>query len=187
MSWFVKNAFNNVYPCISKIWTVSKLKLLITCQESQSWFVKYAFYNVYPCISKIWTVSKLKLLIAWLANTNCVDQSPLQRATLYTHLQIVNYRWFKMFIWFETKKEKNKQIKLVLIERTLSAYKESFKNNTSAKKNVGHESGLSYTIILSLTMLNVSFNSLKAYCFKSAYCYASLQKGAHHYIILKHE
>ena len=33
MSSFVKNAFNNVYPCISKIWTVSKLKLLITYHE----------------------------------------------------------------------------------------------------------------------------------------------------------
>ena len=61
--------------------------------------------------------------------------------------------------------------------RTLSAYKESFKNDTSAKKNVGHESGLSYKIISSLTIVNVSLNSLKAYCFRSAYWYASLTQG----------
>ena len=76
--------------------------------KEMSWFVKNAFNNVYPCISKIWTVTKLKLLITWLANTDRVDQSPLQRAVLYTRLQIVNYRWFKMFIWFETNEEKNK-------------------------------------------------------------------------------
>ena len=76
--------------------------------KEMSLFVKNAFNNVYQCISKIWTVSKLKLLIAWLANTYRVDQSPLQRAVLYTHLQIVNYRWFKMLIWFETNEEKNK-------------------------------------------------------------------------------
>ena len=81
--------------------------MLFSCSQEMSWFVKNAFNNVYPCVSKIWTVSKLHLLITWLANTNSVDQSPLQRAVLYTHLQIVNYRWFKMF-WFETNEEKNK-------------------------------------------------------------------------------
>ena len=76
--------------------------------KEMSWFVKNAFITVYPCLSKIWTIAKLKLLITWQANTDCVDQSPLQRAVLYTHLQKVNYRWFKMFIWFETNEEKNK-------------------------------------------------------------------------------
>ena len=64
--------------------------------KEMSWFVKNEFNNVYPCISKIWTVSKLVMLIKWLPNTDCVDKS---------HLQIVNYRWFKMFIWFETNEE----------------------------------------------------------------------------------
>ena len=107
--------------------------------KEMSWFVKNAFDNVYPCISKIWTVSKLKLLIMCLAKTDCVDQSPLQRAVLYVHLQIVNYRWFKMFIWFETNEEKNNwdktcfNRKMTLNEH--SAYKESVKNDNSAKKN----------------------------------------------------
>ena len=39
------------------------------------------------------------------------------------------------------------------------------------------ESGLLYNIISSLTILNVSLNSLKAYCFRSAYCYAPLTQG----------
>ena len=40
-----------------------------------------------------------------------------------------------------------------------------------------NESHLSYKIISSLTILNVSLDSLHAFCLRSAYCYASLTHG----------
>ena len=49
MSWFVKNAFNNVYPCISKIWNVSKLKLLITCHEFKLSYSRIASAHFQNC------------------------------------------------------------------------------------------------------------------------------------------
>ena len=46
----------------------------------------------------------------------------------------------------------------------VSANEDSVKNDNSAKKNVGHESGFSYTIISFLTLLYVSLDSLQAFC-----------------------
>ena len=62
-------------------------------------------------------------------------------------------------------------------KKIVSAYKEGVKNDISAKKTVGHKSDLSYTIISILTILNVLLDSLQAFCFRSAYCYASLTQG----------
>ena len=59
--------------------------------------------------------------------------------------------------------------------KTHSLHIKSLKNDNYAKKK--NESGLSNTIILSLTILNVSLDSLQAFCLWSAYCYASLTQG----------
>ena len=39
------------------------------------------------------------------------------------------------------------------------------------------EYGISYKINSSLTLLNVSLDSLQAFCLRSAYCYALLTQG----------
>ena len=108
MSWFVKNALNYVYPCISKIWTVFKLKLLITCPEFNLAYsrIESANFKLWGEISGTIIFLRVKFLgrIICISNrrsftglffwTNRGDYTEFSRFTEWLgELSVLQYEW----------------------------------------------------------------------------------------------